>query len=93
MKQPSLKSLNPALTNWVISLHQIGYTDDFLPLNSRELQCVQNGETFAIKNLRVNLVDCNYDRLTRSYQYIHTIDTGIGYRGLLITNGILALTR
>jgi hypothetical protein len=92
MKQQPLKKLNSALTNWVISLHQIGYTDDFLPLNGREVQCVQNGESFAIKNLRVNLIDCNYDQLTRSYQYIHTIDTGVGYRGLLITNGILGLT-
>jgi hypothetical protein len=91
MKQSPLKKMNSALTNFVISLHQIGYTDDFLPLNGREIQCVQSGESFAIKDLRVNLVDCNNDRLTRSYQYIHTIDTGIGYRGLLITNGIFGL--
>jgi hypothetical protein len=91
MKQQPLRILNTAMTNWVISLHQIGYTDDFLPLNSREVQCVQNGESFAIKDLRFNLIDCNYDLLTRSYQYIHTIDTGVGYRGLLITNGILGL--
>jgi hypothetical protein len=91
MKQSPLKKMNSALTNFVISLYQIGYTDDFLPLNGREIQCLQSGESFAIKDLRVNLVDCNNDRLTRSYQYIHTIDTGIGYRGLLITNGILGL--
>src|SRR5215216_2930174 len=92
MKKQSLKKLNTALTNWVINLHQIGYINDFLPLNSGEVQCAQNGENFAIKDLRVNLIDCSYDLLTRSYQYIHTIDTQVGYRGLLITNGILGLS-
>lgn len=91
MRKQPLKKLNSALTNWVISLHQNGYTDDFLPVSRDEVKCVQNGEHFAVKDLLVNLVDCSYDLLTRSYQYIHTIDTQVGYRGLLITNGILGL--
>ena len=91
MKRQPLKKLNQGLTNWVIRLHQKGYTDDFLPLNGAEVQCVQNGENFAIKDLRINLIDCSNDLLTRTYQYIHTIDTQVGYRGLLITNGILSL--
>ncbi|RFZ85249.1 hypothetical protein DYU05_06520 [Mucilaginibacter terrenus] len=91
MKTQIFRKMNSELTNWVIRLHQIGYTDDFLPLNPREVQCVQNGESFLIKDLRVNLIDCNFDQLTNTYQYIHTIDTGIGHRGLLITNGILGL--
>ena len=92
MKKHSLKKLNSSLTNWVIRLHQIGYTDDFLPLKSGAVQCAQNGENFAIKDLRVSLIDCSYDMLTGSYQYIHTIDTQVGYRGLLITNRILGLS-
>jgi hypothetical protein len=92
MKKQPLKKMNTALTNWVISLHQNGYTDDFLPLNNGEVQCVQNGQNFAIKDVWVNLVDCNYNLLIRSYQYIHTIDTQVGYRGLLTTNGILGLS-
>jgi hypothetical protein len=92
MKKHSLKKLNSSLTNWVIRLHQIGYTDDFLPLKSGEVQCAQNGENFAIKDLRVSLIDCSYDMLTGSCQYIHTIDTQVGYRGLLITNRILGLS-
>jgi hypothetical protein len=90
-KQKPLKPLNSVLTKRVISLHQIGYTDDFLPLNGLELQCLQSGESFAIKDLRINLIDSNYDRITRSYLYIHTIDTGVGCRGLLMTDGILGL--
>lgn len=92
MKQHPLKKLNRSLTNWVISLHQKGYTDDFLPVNKEKVQCLQSGENFAIQDLRISLVDCSYDLLTHTYQYIHTIDTQVGYRGLLITNGILPLT-
>jgi hypothetical protein len=91
MKQQSLRKLNPTLTNWVISLHQKEYTDDFLSITPEKLQCVQNGESFAITDLRINLVDCSYDLFTQSYQYIHTIDTQVGCRGLLIMNGILPL--
>ncbi|HVW95848.1 MAG TPA: hypothetical protein VHA56_07755 [Mucilaginibacter sp.] len=92
MKQPSLRKLNCKLTKRVIALHQKGYTDDFLPVNSEKIKCVQNGESFAIQDLFVKLIDCSYDRLTHTYQYIHTIDTQAGCRGLLVMNGILKLT-
>ena len=92
MKQQHLKKLNHRLTNRVISLHQEGYTDDFLPVNEQNIECLQNGERFSIRELSISLVDCSYDLLTRTYQYIHTIDTQVGCKGLLITNGILTLT-
>lgn len=92
MKQQAFKKLNCTITNWVISLHQRGYTDDFLAISKENIQCVQNGEKFAAKDLSINLVDCGYDLLTRTYQYIHTIESQVGHRGLLITNGILTLT-
>ncbi|WP_316843924.1 hypothetical protein [Pedobacter psychrodurus] len=91
MKTQSLKKLNPTITNWVISLHQKGYTDDFLSITPEKLQCVQNGESFALVDLRINLVDCSFDNLTHTFQYIHTIETQVGCRGLLIMNGILPL--
>jgi len=92
MKKQSLKKKNESLTNWVIILHQTGYINDFFPFNNGEVQCVQNGENFPIKDLRVILIDCCYDLLTRSFRYIHTIDTEAGYRGLLITNRIVGLS-
>jgi hypothetical protein len=91
MKRQLIRKLNCTLTKWVISLHQKGYTNDFLPVNTEKLKCVQSGETFAIGDLQVKLIDCEYDLLTHNYQYIHTIDTMVGYKGLLVTNGILKL--
>lgn len=92
MKEHQSKKFNSALTNRVISLHQQGYTDDFLPLDKEKVKCIQNGESFALQHLQIQLIDCSYDLLTHTYQYVHTIDTYMGYRGLLITNGILPLT-
>ena len=88
----SLKKLNGALTNWVIKLHHKGYTDDFRLINRGSVQCIQSGENFDTINLHIKLVHCAYDILTRTYQYIHTIDTDEGYRGLLIANDILILS-
>ena len=91
MKQPQVIKINRRLTNWVINLHQNGYIDDFLTVNKDRVQCLQNGESFALCHLQVSLVHCCYDLLTHTYQYIHTIDTQVGCRGLLVTNGILPL--
>ena len=92
MKRQPLKKLNLALTKWVINLHQKGYTDDFQAIGKEKVRCLQSGESFAVTDLRIKLVDCGYDLLTSTYQYLHTIDTQVGYRGLLITNGILPLS-
>jgi len=86
-----LMRLNSSLTRKVISLHQNGYTTDFFRINNDQLQCLQTCETFRLSELQIYLIDCEYDLLTQSYQYIHTIETEIGYCGLLITNGIMPL--
>ncbi len=88
-----LMRLNSSLTRKVISLHQNGYTTDFFRINKEQLQCLQTGEMFRIGELQIYLIDCEYDLLTQSYQYIHTVETEIGYSGLLITNGIMPLNK
>lgn len=92
MKRQPLKKLNITLTKWVINLHHKGYTDDFQPSGKERVRCLQSGESFALNDLRIKLIDCGYDLLTSTYQYLHTIDTQVGYRGLLITNGILPVS-
>jgi hypothetical protein len=83
--------LNSSLTRHVINLHQLGYCDDFIPTDSCCVQCLQNGERFALHSVQVRLINCVYDSLKHTCQYIHTIDTEMGCRGLLITDGILLL--
>jgi len=90
--KPQLKQLNRCITKQVISLHHNGYTSDFLRIGKEQVQCLQTGELFLLSGLQICLIDCAYDLLTQSYQYIHTIETEIGYRGLLVTNGIMPIT-
>jgi len=82
------KTLNGTLTKWVINLHQQGYTDDFLTLHGKRLQCVQNGESFSMEELSIKVIDQGFDHLTKTYKYVHAIDTQNGGKGILIADAI-----
>ncbi|OOQ59774.1 hypothetical protein [Mucilaginibacter pedocola] len=92
MEQYQTKKVNSCLTRRVIGLHQAGYTEDFYVATNGNIRCLQNGECFNLDALQICLVDCDYDLLTNTYKYIHTIDTETGCRGLLVINGILPLS-
>jgi hypothetical protein len=44
---------------------------------------------FNLEDVNIEVVDQGYDQLSRSFKYVHTIDTGNGERGVLIAEGIL----
>jgi hypothetical protein len=88
MKAVKTKKLNPTITSRVIDLHGKGYTDDFLPANDHTILCVQNSENFAVTDLYIKVIDQGFDQLTKSYKYIHTIETLNGDKGLLIADFI-----
>jgi hypothetical protein len=90
MKTYYSKTLNRSITQCVITLHQKGYTHDFLLTGTGQFQCIQSGESFDMHDLMVSMVDCGFDLLTNTHKYIHTIDTPDGSKGLLITNNILS---
>ncbi|MFD0766904.1 hypothetical protein ACFQZI_18750 [Mucilaginibacter lutimaris] len=91
MNQNPTKKLNSSLTRHVINLHQLGYCHDFMPADRHCILCLQSGECFKMHTVHICLINCVYDHLKHTYQYIHTIDTEVGSRGLLITNGIMLL--
>lgn len=82
------KKLNRTLTKWVIDLHGKGYINDFLQLNNQRLRCLQNSEDFPISDLNINVIDQGFDQLTRTYKYIHTIETMDGDKGLLVNEAL-----
>lgn len=82
--------LNSTLTSRVIDLHDQGYTDDFLPVKDECFLCLQNSENFSLTDLNIQLIDEGFDQLSKTYKYIHTIETTNGNKGLLI--GELLLT-
>ncbi|MBL4678375.1 MAG: hypothetical protein JKY70_19560 [Mucilaginibacter sp.] len=75
-----------SLASCVIALHSLGYTEDFLPLSSNTLLCLQNNQNFSINDLYIKVIDRGFDAATNSYKYIHTIDTINGEKGLLIAD-------
>ncbi|WP_146203132.1 hypothetical protein [Mucilaginibacter oryzae] len=80
--------MNRTLTKWVIDLHGKGYTDDFLQLNSQRLRCLQNSEDFPITDLDIKVIHQGFDQLTKTYKYIHTIETMDGAKGLLVVEDV-----
>jgi hypothetical protein len=82
------RKLNFLLTRRVIELHGQGYDYDFQVLGSRNLICLQSNKNFNLEDLNIKVVDQGYDQLSRSFKYIHTVDTGNGELGVLIAEGI-----
>ena len=77
--------LNNSLTRRVIELHSNGYNYDFLMTGSKHLLCLQNNADFSLGDVYIKVIDQAYDQLTKSFKYIHTIDTCNGEKGVLIT--------
>ena len=82
------RKLNNALTRRVIELHSKGYTDDYMPTADHKLQCMQDSLDFAVEDLDIQIIDQQFDQLSNSYKYIHTIETINGSKGLMITDFI-----
>jgi hypothetical protein len=82
------RKLNNALTQRVIDLHDKGYTNDFSPTADHKFQCIQDSEDFSVEDLDIKVIDQQFDHLTKTYKYIHTIETVNGGKGLLITDFI-----
>ncbi|WP_184544691.1 hypothetical protein [Mucilaginibacter sp. FT3.2] len=82
--------LNSALTSRVIDLHDQGYTDDFLSVKDECFLCLQNSENFSLADLNIQVIDQGFDQFSKTYKYIHTVETANGNKGLLIGELMLA---
>lgn len=80
--------LNRSLTQRVIELHNDGYDQDFLMTGGQHLLCLQNNEDFLLRDVYIKVIDQAYDQLTKSFKYIHSIDTPNGEKGVLVTDTI-----
>ncbi len=81
------RKLNASITQRVIELHANGYEYDFLMLGSH-LLCVQNNQRFPVGAVDIKVVDQCYDKLSRSFKYLHVIETCSGEKGLMIVEAI-----
>jgi len=91
MNSPEKKNrkLNFSLTKRVIELHAKGYHFDYLILQNGQLLCIQNSLAISLHAVHINVVDQVYDQLSRTFKYIHTIDSGNGEMGVMVTETIV----
>jgi hypothetical protein len=84
------RKFNIGLTNRLIELQAKGYHFDYLVLCNGQLLCIQNNQAIPIDAVHINVVDQIYDVISRRFKYVHTIDTGNGEMGVMITEAICA---
>jgi hypothetical protein len=89
MKQLQFSSwINRDLALKVIELHNDGYDFDFSITPDRRIICMQDNRSFSPDEISIKVTDLNFDQLSNSYKYVHTVETCCGDKGLLIANCI-----
>lgn len=77
--------LNVSITKKVIELQEQGYDCDFLLLANGSLLCMQTNFNYPLSTVSIRLMEHGYDFFSHSYKHVHTIETGNGERGVLLT--------
>ena len=88
-QQSKFTRIKNGLTRRVAELHGQGYGFDFSLNSSTQLLCLQNNMVFIKEAFSVKLVDQVYDKFSRQFKYIHTVETDTGQNGILLLNHIL----
>lgn len=80
--------LNVSITKKVIELQEQGYDCDFLLLANGTLQCMQTNFSYPLSTVAIKQREHGYDFFSHSYKNVHTIETGNGERGVLLTEKV-----
>ncbi|MCX2430331.1 MULTISPECIES: hypothetical protein [unclassified Pedobacter] len=81
--------LNISITNKVIELQERGYDCDFLLLANGSLLCMQTNTHHTINSVSIRMLEHGFDFFGQCYKNVHSIETGNGERGVLLTETIL----
>lgn len=81
--------LNVSITKKVIELQERGYDCDFLLLANGTLLCMQTNRKYPLNTVSIKQMEHGYDFFSQSYKNVHTIETGNGERGVLLTEKAL----
>lgn len=84
------RKLNGRITRRVIELHEKGYSMDFQSISKHYYLCLQDSFGFAIDDLVIIVVDQVFDRYSKTFKYIHTVETTTGYKGVLLSEQVCA---
>lgn len=84
-----INRLNISITDKVIELQERGYDCDFLLLANGSLLCMQTNTHYPINSVSIRMIEHAYDFFGQCYKNVHSIETGNGERGVLLTEAIL----
>ena len=84
-----ISRLNVSITNKVIELQERGYDCDFLLLNNGNLLCMQTNTKYQLSIVSIHMMEHGFDFFSQCYKNVHTIETGNGERGVLLTETVL----
>jgi hypothetical protein len=87
--QFKLTSIRNMLIRRVAELHGKGYNNDFCLTFNKQLLCLQDDVQYVRNSSSIKLIDQVYDKLSRQFKYIHTVETDTGQKGILMLNHIL----
>ncbi|WP_443943512.1 hypothetical protein ACJVDH_11310 [Pedobacter sp. AW1-32] len=85
MSKTKTNRMNVSITKKVIELQEQGYDCDFLLLANGSLLCMQTNFIYPLSSLYIQKLEHGYDFFSHCYKHVHTIETGNGERGVLLT--------
>ena len=76
------------MTQKIIEMHGKGYELDFQIVEDPSVVCLQDNVAYSLERVQIRVVDQCFDRGSKRFQYIHTIETACGRKGLLVHESI-----
>ena len=80
--------VKPSLTRQIISLQQQGYCHDFVKLANNRFLCLTTGQEFTAPELDIKVLNQVFDPQKKQCAYLHSIDTAMGLKGLLLMDAL-----
>jgi hypothetical protein len=78
------RRIKSSVTKKIIEMHDKGYVLDFRVSEGPRIVCLQDNVAYNQEWVYIKVIDQFFDRISRQFQYIHTIETTCGRKGLLL---------
>jgi hypothetical protein len=90
MSAVSTRRIKSSITEKIIEMHHKGYVLDFHVGEDPSIICLQDNVAYSQDKVQIIVIDQCFDRMSKRFQYIHTIETACGRKGLLLNERIYA---
>ena len=78
--------VNYEITKHIFLLHTQGYIVDFRLGENQNIICTEDEHHCIGGNFSIRIIDLCYDQFSKSYKYLHVVETECGLRGLLLSD-------